>query len=148
MLRSYRMTRDPSSVLAAAVAIRTAAYAPYSKFSVGAALLARDGRMFTGANVENASYGLSMCAERVALYTAIAQGAKTFDAIAVAGPDGVTTLPCGACRQVLHEFAPHLHVIYRDAGQIKSATLTQLLPEAFGPAALHEHDATPNRGMR
>jgi cytidine deaminase len=142
------MTRDPSSVLAAAVAIRTAAYAPYSKFSVGAALLARDGRMFTGANVENASYGLSMCAERIALYTAIAQGAKTFDAIAVAGPDGVTTLPCGACRQVLHEFAPHLRVIYRDAGQVKSATLAQLLPEAFGPAVLHEHDATPNRGMR
>jgi cytidine deaminase len=148
MPQSYPMTRDPSSVLAAAVAMRQAAYAPYSKFSVGAALLSRDGRMFTGANVENASYGLSMCAERAALYSAVAQGVRTFDAIAVAGPDGVVTLPCGACRQVLYEFAPQLRVIYRDHSEIKILTLMQLLPEAFGPAVLHEHAATPDRGMR
>jgi len=142
------MTRDPSSILAAAVATRRGAYAPYSNFSVGAALLSRDGRMFTGANIENASYGLSMCAERVALFTAIGQGVRAFDAIAVAGPDGVTTLPCGACRQALYEFAPQLRVIYRDASQVKTTTLMQLLPEAFTAQTLHDHAATPDRGMR
>ncbi|MFN2459905.1 MAG: cytidine deaminase [Candidatus Velthaea sp.] len=141
------MTRDPSSILAAAVAARRGAYAPYSHFSVGAALMARDGRIFLGANVENASFGLSMCAERIALFSAVSQGARTFDAIAVAGPDGVTTLPCGACRQVLYEFAQQLRVIYPDQGQVKVTTLMQLLPEAFSAAALNDQ-RIPERGLR
>lgn len=139
------MTRDPSSILAAAVAARRGAYAPYSHFFVGAALLGRDGRMFTGANIENASLGLSMCAERVALFTAIAAGVRTFEAIAIAGPDGVTTLPCGACRQALHEFQQQLRVIYHEQGQVKMTSLMQLLPEPFTAQALQ---GVPDRGLR
>jgi cytidine deaminase len=129
---------DPESLLAAAVAARRGAYAPYSNFSVGAALLGRDGRIWTGANVENASYGLGMCAERTAIFTAVSANARSFEAIAVAGPDGMTTMPCGACRQVLFEFAPHLRIIYADQGEVKSQTIQQLLPAAFGPAQLRE----------
>jgi cytidine deaminase len=140
--------RDPSSILAAALAARRAAYAPYSNFFVGAALIGRDGRLYTGANIENASYGLSMCAERVALYTAVSAGQRAFEAIAVAGPDGVTTMPCGACRQVLSEFNLGLRVIYLDRGQLKMTTLSQLLPEAFTPQALNDATTTHVRGMR
>jgi cytidine deaminase len=129
---------DPKSLLAAAVAARRGAYAPYSNFSVGAALLGRDGRVWTGANVENASYGLGMCAERTAIFAAVSANARNFEAIAVAGPDGMTTMPCGACRQVLFEFAPYLRIIYADGGEVKSQTIQQLLPDAFGPAQLRE----------
>lgn len=129
---------DPKSLLAAAVAARRGAYAPYSNFSVGAALLDGDGRVWTGANVENASYGLGMCAERTAIFAAVTANARDFEAIAVAGPDGMTTMPCGACRQVLFEFAPHLRIIYADGGEVKSRTIEQLLPDAFGPAQLRE----------
>jgi cytidine deaminase len=140
--------RDPSSILAAALAARRAAYAPYSNFFVGAALIGRDGRLYTGANIENASFGLSMCAERVALYTAVSAGQRAFEALAVAGPDGVTTMPCGACRQVLSEFNLSLRIIYLDRGQLKMTTLQQLLPEAFTPQALNDAQATNVRGMR
>ena len=133
---------DPKSLLAAAIAARRGAYAPYSGFSVGAALLGRDGRVWTGANVENASYGLSMCAERVALFHAVAAGARNFDAIAVAGPDGVTTLPCGACRQALWEFGATLRIIYVERTAMKATSIQALLPEAFGPAQLHEARST------
>ena len=129
---------DPKSLVAAAIAARRGAYAPYSNFSVGAALLGRDGRVWLGANVENASYGLSMCAERNAVFHAIASGARVFDAIAIAGPDMSTTLPCGACRQVLWEFSQQLRIIYIDRGSVKTTTIQQLLPEAFGPMQLHE----------
>lgn len=129
---------DAKSLLAAAIAARRGAYAPYSNFAVGAALLGRDGRVWIGANIENASYGLSMCAERNAIFNAVANGARAFEAIAVAGPDGVTTLPCGACRQVLWEFAQQLRIIYADRGAVKAITIQQLLPEAFGPAQLNE----------
>ena len=130
---------EPAALLAAAVAARAGAYVPYSAFPVGAALAAADGSVWTGANVENASYGLSMCAERTAIFHAVATGGvRRFTAVAVAGPDGVTTLPCGACRQVLWEFAPELVVIYADGGTLKSVPLARLLPEAFGPAQLAE----------
>jgi cytidine deaminase len=139
--------RDPSSVFAAAMAARRAAYAPYSQFLVGAALLGRDGRLYTGANIENASYGLSMCAERVALFTAVCAGQRAFEAIAIAGPDGVKTMPCGACRQVLSEFGLQMRVIYQESGQLKMTSLMQLLPEAFTPQVLHEANPA-ERGMR
>lgn len=129
---------DRESLFAAALAARSGAYAPYSKFAVGAALLGSDGRVWTGANVENASFGLSMCAERTALFHAVASGARTFDAIAVAGPQGTTTLPCGACRQVLWEFAQQLDVVYGENGAIKATSIARLLPEPFGPAQLSE----------
>jgi cytidine deaminase len=138
---------DPARLLAAAVAARNGAYAPYSKFSVGAALLDDGGTVWPGANVENASYGLSMCAERTAIFNAVANGgARRFDAIAVAGPSGVTTLPCGACRQVLYEFAPGLRVVYDDGGELKETSLAALLPNAFGPEKLDDAHAASLRG--
>jgi cytidine deaminase len=124
---------DPDRLLAAAVAARAGSYSPYSHFPVGAALLGTDGRVWTGANVENASYGLSMCAERTAIFNAVASGARTFEAVAVAGPDGMTTLPCGACRQVLWEFGGALTVVYADGGELTQTPLAALLPKAFGP---------------
>jgi len=110
---------------------RTRAHAPYSKFSVGAALECTDGSIVCGANVENASYGLSMCAERSAIFAAVAAGRTTFTAIAIAGPDGVTVPPCGACRQVLVEFAPHLRVSYQAGLSFVTTTLDVLLPATF-----------------
>ncbi len=109
---------------------REKAYAPYSGFRVGAALLTRSGRVFTGANVENASYGLSVCAERVAAFKAVAEGEREFEAIAVATGNGV--LPCGACRQVLNEFGPDMRVIVADAeGNMRTYRLSDLLPGGF-----------------
>jgi cytidine deaminase len=127
---------EPSDLLAAAVAARGRAYAPYSQFCVGAALATPDGRVFTGANVENASYGLSMCAERVAIYHALSQDARAFDAVAVTGPDAVLTMPCGACLQVLHEFGPEMRVIFADAGELRVLPLSEFLPHAFGGSDL------------
>lgn len=108
------------------------AYAPYSRYRVGAALLTGDGRVFTGCNVENASYGLSMCAERVALFKAVSAGCRDFKVLAVAGPDDECCRLCGACRQVLAEFAPDLRVLTADRrGRWSEHTLAELLPRAF-----------------
>jgi cytidine deaminase len=116
----------------AAEKARALAYAPYSKFPVGAALLTRSGRVISGCNVENASYGLGICAERAATFRAVAEGERDFVAIAVTGRAGLAAQPCGACRQVLHEFAPDLIVYFRGArGRVLRRTLRQLLPEAF-----------------
>lgn len=116
----------------AALTARQSAYAPYSDFLVGAAILSVDGQIFLGCNVENASYGLTTCAERSAVSAAIVQRQKLWRAIAVASRGAVT--PCGACRQVLYEFGPTLEVILVDAecGQIRSRwTAETLLPGAF-----------------
>jgi cytidine deaminase len=113
----------------AAWAAREQAHAPYSKFHVGAALLADDGRIFTGCNVENLSYGLTQCAERVAICTAIAAGARCFLAIAVVAETTVPISPCGACRQVLAEFSvPEILLANRTEHLV--FTLDQLLPRA------------------
>jgi cytidine deaminase len=131
------MTDD--QLLAAAEAARAAAYAPYSSFQVGAALLADDGSVQPGCNVENASYPAGICAERTAVAAAVAAGKRRFTAIAVAGPDGVAITPCGICRQVLSEFSPDgsLRVIARDAaGAVRATTIAALLPGAFGPGDL------------
>lgn len=128
-----------ADLLAQAEAARAAAYAPYSNFQVGAALLAADGRVQRGVNVENASYPAGICAERTAIAAAIAAGQRRFTAIAVAGPDGVAITPCGICRQVLSEFSSDgtLRVIARDAsGAIRATTIATLLPGAFGPGDL------------
>ncbi|MGC8781901.1 MAG: cytidine deaminase [Anaerolineae bacterium] len=124
--------REPeiAALTAAARAARRHAYAPYSHFQVGAALLAADGTIYAGCNVENASYGLTICAERNAVAHAVASGARDFVAIVVATANGVT--PCGACRQVLAEFNPQLTVILVDeAGQQRVYSLAELLPAAF-----------------
>ncbi len=128
---------DEAGLVQAAVAARRRAYAPYSRFAVGAALLASDGRVFTGCNVENASYGLTVCAERVALFRAVAEGAREFVAIAVACGESPCS-PCGACRQVLREFAPDLTVLLADGEgkRWERTTLSHLLPRSFGPSDL------------
>ncbi len=117
----------------AATEARERAYAPYSHFAVGAAVLA-GGRIFAGCNVENASYGLTMCAERSAIFAAVAAGEQRIDAIAIVTAADSPTPPCGACRQVLREFGPHATVISATtAGQRTQHTLPQLLPDSFGP---------------
>ncbi len=118
--------------------VRARAYAPYSGFTVGAALLAEDGRVFTGVNVENASYGLTNCAERVAVGKAVSEGVRRFRAVAVVGPeDDQPCAPCGACRQVLHEFGPALLVLTPDGrGGFRAATAADLLPGAFEESRL------------
>jgi cytidine deaminase len=131
---------DPEGHDALVVAARDArerAYAPYSGFRVGAALLADDGRTFTGANVENASYGLSMCAERTAMFHAAAEGVRGIRAVAVAASNDEPTWPCGACRQVLNEFGPTMTVVSEGlGGDQEQRSLNELLPLAFGPADL------------
>jgi cytidine deaminase len=122
---------------AAAREARDRAYAPYSGFQVGAALLTDDGRIFTGANVENASYGLSMCAERNAVFHAVAEGVRGLRAVAVSASNDEPTWPCGGCRQVLHEFGPDMVVISEGrGGRREERRLAELLPLAFGPADL------------
>jgi cytidine deaminase len=127
-----RATDEECELYKQAAEARELAYAPYSDFAVGAALRASDGRVFVGANVENASYGLTICAERAAVCRAVAEGARQYDAIAVAADDiARTASPCGACRQVLAEFAPTMVVIYRSAGEVVAEPLDALLPASF-----------------
>ena len=131
-------------LLKTAYQAREQAYAPYSGFAVGAALLAKSGKVYSGCNIENASYGASNCAERTAFYKAVSEGEREFDAIAiVGGPQGeaecAPCAPCGICRQVMMEFCdPETFHIYLDAGagQIKTCLLKELLPEGFGPGNL------------
>lgn len=111
---------------------RTGAYAPYSRFRVGAALLCRDGSVYTGANIENASYSVTCCAERVALYKAVSAGETDFTAIAVTSDASAPTYPCGVCRQALAEFSPRMDVIAADSElNFQTTTLDALLPCAF-----------------
>ncbi len=109
------------------------AYAPYSKFKVGAALLSSDGRVFTGCNVENSSYGAGICAERTAAVKAVSEGAVRFSAIAIANAGGGLTFPCGICRQFLSEFAEEgFRIILRnDTGELEIFTLEELMPHGF-----------------
>ena len=108
------------------------AYAPYSNFRVGAALRTADGRIVTGCNMENSAYGLAICAETLAVASAVSQGLTEFEEIAIATDDSEPTPPCGACRQVLNEFAPRIRVSsYTRAGKEASWTLDELLPHAF-----------------
>lgn len=123
-------------------------YSPYSSIRVGAALLASDGRIFTGCNVENASFGLTMCAERTALVKAVSENAREFQVLAVATRADQALMPCGACRQALYEFAPRLRILVvgRDGVQ-RETFLGNLLPEAFGPADVTSGRADVRSGL-
>jgi len=126
--------QESHDLLAAALTAATHAYCPYSCFTVGAALLAEDGRIFTGANVENASYGLTICAERTALFAAVNAGVHRFRALAVTAGKNAPATPCGACRQVLAEFCDNLMPVFcatRAGDRVEQTTLGELLPEAF-----------------
>jgi cytidine deaminase len=119
-------------LVAEARAARRKAFAPYSKFRVGAALLAASGKVYRGCNVENASYGLTVCAERVAFFNAVSAGEKRFIAIAIVSEGAAT--PCGACRQVMAEFAPKLEILVVDVQRRnlpRLSSLDELLPNRF-----------------
>ncbi|MCD8332417.1 MAG: cytidine deaminase [Oscillospiraceae bacterium] len=122
-----------------AVEMQKRAYAPYSGFPVGAALLCADGTVFTGCNVENAAYGSTVCAERVAALKAVSEGHRTdWEMLAVAGTGRDFCWPCGPCRQVLYEFCPQLIVLCANGERaFRRASLSQLLPQAFGPNHLN-----------
>ena len=107
------------------------AYVPYSRFPVGAALECTDGAVFTGCNVENASFGLSICAERTAIFKAVSEGVRDFQALAVWVESDTIFPPCGACRQVLSEFAPRIPVIFGNAQRYEITDAATLLPSAF-----------------
>lgn len=125
---------DRQTMLRQAITAMENAYVPYSHFRVGACLLAEDGRMFTGCNVENASYGLTNCAERTAVFKAVSEGCRAFKAIAIAG-SGTAPWPCGACRQVLSEFCGDMPVYITWDGQTDQAMLSELLPHSFSPSS-------------
>ncbi len=115
-----------------ALAARKFSYSPYSRFRVGAAVLTSTGKVFTGCNVENSSYGLTICAERTALFKAVSEGYKKFKAIAVASDEEGFTPPCGACRQVIMDLAGNIEVILTTkSGQTKVMKMNDLLPHAF-----------------
>ena len=112
-------------------------YVPYSRFPVGAAILTQDGRVFTGCNVENAAYGSTICAERTALVKAVSEGVREFVALAVVGRGEDFCWPCGACRQMLREFAPNLEVVVGNGKkELTVIPLPELLPHSFGPESL------------
>ena len=121
-------------LLEAAKAASLQAYCPYSKFRVGAAVRMKSGRIFTGCNVENASYGLTICAERNAIFSAVVQGEMEIESLAIYTPTPAPTAPCGACRQVINEFGPGATIFSAcDGPDITATGLWELLPEAFGP---------------
>jgi len=122
---------DDDFLVAAALHVRNNAYAQYSRFPVGAALRGSDGQVFVGCNVENISLGLTMCAERVAIATAISAGFRVFTCVAIVSDSCEPVSPCGACRQVLAEFAPHLRIVSQTVSGVRAEfSLTELLPRA------------------
>ena len=125
---------DKQRLVRAAARARERAVAPYSKFKVGAALLTKDGEIISGANVESASYGLTCCAERVALFSALTSGRRNFVAVAVVARAPGGPMPCGACRQLLAEYAPGARVLVADSralAKIREFPVRELLPLAF-----------------
>lgn len=130
---------DYAALTAAAAAARSLAYAPYSRFLVGAAALTASGRIFPGGNIENAAYPMTVCAERVALFSAYAAGEREIVALAVVTDTDDVASPCGACRQVIFELAPRATLVLANlSGRQLLTTPQELLPHGFGPAQLDE----------
>jgi cytidine deaminase len=132
------MTNEDRAILIkAATQAREHAHAPYSHFRVGAALRAKSGRIFTGCNIENSTFGLTLCAERVAVFKALSEGERAFDAVAVVADTERLTPPCGACRQILWEFCRDAEVVLANlSGQIEVRRISDLFPEAFDASFL------------
>ncbi len=127
----------PQELIAQAIEARKRAYAPYSHYKVGAALLGKSGQVYLGCNVENASYSHTVCAERTAILKAVSEGEREFEAIAVVTRNGGS--PCGACRQVMVEFAPELIIYIADKnGDYRATTMSELLPDSFTPKHLEK----------
>lgn len=134
------MTDD--ALVRAAIEARAHAWSPYSGFAVGAALLCADGTVYTGCNVENVTFGLTTCAEQVAILKAVSEGRRAFTKVAVVSPSDPPAAPCGLCRQMMVEFAADLEVlICSPAGVVERTTLAALLPRAFRPADLEDTSA-------
>lgn len=131
---------DYKSLIDDAIRARELSYSPYSLFKVGAALLSSDGTVYTGTNIENASFGETVCAERVAIFKAVAEGKRSFSAIAIVGGHGKITdytFPCGGCRQVMSEFCSHdLKIILFNGKEMQIHTLGQLFPSVFSKESL------------
>ncbi len=125
-------TEEQSKLIKSATEARERAVAPFSKFRVGAALLSKGGEIFTGCNIENASYGLTMCAERVAIFKAVSEGAKDFQKIVIVADTSDLTPPCGACRQIIWEFCGDVPVTFANLkGKSETVQMKELLPRAF-----------------
>lgn len=127
---------NDNELIARAAEFRRHAYAPYSSFAVGAALLARSGRVYGGVNVENASYPVGICAERAAIAAAVTAGEREFEALAVIADSPAPCAPCGMCRQMLMEFPITRIILANTEGAVRVLTPAELLPHAFGAAAL------------
>jgi cytidine deaminase len=134
LMRKKTLPADvPARLLKSAKKVMKNAHAPYSKFRVGAAILLSNGKIFSGCNVENASYGMTNCAERTAIFSAVAQLGPKIEirAVSVVNDQGVPCSPCGACRQVIYEFGPDAMIFFQGAEGPKQAPITELLPEGF-----------------
>jgi cytidine deaminase len=133
MTKEMTFTTEDQRLLRAARKVMKHAHAPYSNFRVGAAFVTDKGKLFVGCNVENASYGLTNCAERTAIFSAVAELGPKFEirSIAVVNDQGVPCSPCGACRQVLYEFGPDATVLFQGKKAWKKSHITELLPEGF-----------------
>ncbi|MFN0008764.1 MAG: cytidine deaminase [Planctomycetota bacterium] len=135
--RPARGKRADQDLIAHAREVQARSYSPYSGLRVGAAARDVEGRIFTGCNVENASFGLTLCAERAAVFKAVSEGASPLVSMAITTSRGTPVMPCGACRQVLAELAPRLELIAAGkGGRSRRAFIRDLLPNAFGPADL------------
>ena len=133
MKKTNAAEKQRATLLRTARTAMKKAYAPYSNFRVGAAILTKTGKVFSGCNVENASYGMTNCAERTAIFAAVAEFGPRLEvtAVAVVNDHGVPCSPCGACRQVIYEFGPDAVVFFQGADGDKQAHITELLPEGF-----------------
>lgn len=134
--RENHNSPDDDRLLSLAREAMSRSYSPYSRYPVGAALRCTDGRVFIGCNIENASFSLTNCAERTAVFKAVSEGAVSFDTIAIAAR--TKAWPCGACRQVLNEFAPDIRILVTWDDHVEEKKLTELLPEGFGPRSMHQ----------